>query len=87
MAVRKTAPKETPDDRAAKDRIRRGRPHKRDYLQCSELAYDYAVDLDDVLDQFDERAAVREYEGNVTRDEAERLAMLECWEFFKKRSR
>lgn len=39
-----------------------------------ELAKRTGRNAEDLLDQWDERAAVREYLGNVTRDEAERLA-------------
>jgi hypothetical protein len=39
------------------------------------------------MDDWDERAAIRQYDGNVSRDEAERLAFLDVLERYERQRR
>jgi hypothetical protein len=50
------------------------------HRRCRELADLAGVDVSDVLDEWEERAAVREYLGETSRDEANRLAMADVIE-------
>lgn len=71
--------KPTPDDRAIADRISRERakdlPRSLEwYERCGDLAREYALDPGAVFEEFDERAAIRQYEAGVTREAAESAA-------------
>jgi hypothetical protein len=50
------------------------------HRRCRELADELELDVGDVLDEWDERAAVREYLGGTTRAEANRLALVDVEE-------
>ena len=82
MAIRKIAQTPTPEDRARADRVKRARqvrtPIERSghyYEQIAELAGDYGLDVSDLVDEWSERAAAREYLGGYTKEAAEFLAM------------
>lgn len=91
VAKRRSAP--TPQDRAIADRIARARTANppRDtewYERCGELALRLKLDPGDVFEEFDERAAVREYlADNGDRRESERLAFEDVRERFEKQGR
>lgn len=48
----------------------------------AELAERIGRDVVELLDVWDERAALREYEGEIVRAEAERLAVLDVIDLF-----
>ncbi len=72
----------TPAQRAIADRVARARaanpprdPTGACHAALADLAASTGRDIDELLEWFDERAGVREYDGNVSRDEAERAAV------------
>lgn len=77
MALRR--PKIDPAEVAKLDAIRRARPPKTDVtgehvaMLCA-LAKRLGLDHVELIEEWDERAAVREYDGEMSRHEAERLA-------------
>ena len=80
MAVRKLAPKVTAQELLRADAARRARPPQRDptgehHDAIAQIAADAGRNVADLMDEFDERAAVREYLGHFPRAEAERLAV------------
>lgn len=82
MALRKLAPRPTAKDLAVADRVRRARaaqPSRDPSGACHEaiaaLAAETGRDVVDLLDTWDERASIREYDGCADRAEAERLAV------------
>lgn len=90
MALRKRAPVLTAKDKVVADRVRRAKAMRspvdrtsRYHEQLGELARTADVPVDVVVEEWGERAAVREYLGGVTRDEAERLAFDDVLERFK----
>lgn len=81
MAVRKVATKPTAAELLLADRIARAKaanpprdPTGEHHQAMAELARTSGMRVDHLLDEWSERAACREYLGNVTRAEAERLA-------------
>lgn len=87
MAARRPKAGMTPADRALADRISRARtatpPRGAEwYTRSAELAELVGADVNAVIDEFDERASVREYLGGVTRADAERLAFEDVRERF-----
>lgn len=83
---------ETPKDRALKDRIARARaanpPRGAEwYEKAAELAEETGADVADVLDMFDERAAIREYDGATDRATSEAEAFGEVEELFRRQRR
>jgi len=67
-------------DRQQEDRVRRARAgspprDERYYLACAELARDAGLEPCEVMDAFDEAAACIQYTTNVSRVDAEALAM------------
>ena len=44
----------------------------------SAIALEHRVDVHELLEDYEERAAIREYEGCQRRDEAERGAVEDC---------
>ncbi len=82
MAVRKAKHIETDEQRRIRDRADRARratpprdPSGAHHASCVNIARAAGVQPDVVLDSWDERASHRQYDGNVSRDEAERLAV------------
>ena len=78
--------------RQVEDRVRRARmatpPRGAPYYErCAELARAVGLEPCDVMDDWDERAAIRQYDGNVSRDEAERLAFLDVLERYERQRR
>lgn len=43
------------------------------HVKCRELADELGMDIGDVMDDWDHAAAIRQYDGNTIRDEANRL--------------
>lgn len=83
---------ESPADRAITDRVRRARlaqpPRGTEwYVAAGELAAEIGADVNDVLDDFDYHASVREYDGGVTRAEAERLGFEDVRERYTRQAR
>jgi hypothetical protein len=81
--VDKTA-RERVHDRELAERIARARvksppqdPTGACHCALAEIAQRCGRDVGDLVDEWHERAAVREYLGGVTRDEAERLAVAD----------
>lgn len=79
----------TPSERllAAKiEQARRGtEPRSAEwYERCGELAREVGVDAGEVLEEFDERAAIRQYDVGVSRADAELLAWDDVRERFVK---
>jgi len=73
-------PKVSPEAAGLADRIRRARPPGIDptgvhHLAISELAHRLGLDVADMLDDWDHFAAIRQYDGAMPRDVAERLAV------------
>ncbi len=62
------------NDRAARARAAQPPRGTEIYVLARELADKLGMDVNDVLDDHDERAACREYDGGIDRKEAERLA-------------
>lgn len=92
MPVPKRRNAETPEQRQIADRVRRARaadpprdPLGIHFAALSALAQEHGFDLADMLDEFDERAAVRQYDAGVTRTEAERLAEEDVRERYLRR--
>lgn len=78
--------------RQVDDRVRRARlaspPRGAEYyVACGELAQRVGADPGDVMDDLDHAAAVIEYEGNVSRQEAERLAMEQVRDRYERQRR
>ena len=91
MAVRARVLNPTPSDRARQDRIMRAKQHRSPvdrtsnyHERLSEFARERDVPAFAVILEWEERAAVREYLGGVTRDEAEALAFNDTRERFAK---
>jgi hypothetical protein len=79
---RELTPNERVRERMVDDRVRRGRfePRSKEWtVKAARLARDRGVDVDDVLDTFDERASMHEWNGYV-RAEAEARAWNETVE-------
>ncbi len=69
----------TPNERALADAVSRARTAKpprdqRWYVAANELAMKLGLDTADVIERFDEVAAIYEYEANTTRVDAEARA-------------
>lgn len=80
--TRELTPNERVRERQVEDRVERGRFEPREYkwtIDATKLSRDRGVEVDDVLDTFDERALIHEWNG-VERDEAERRAWNETVE-------
>lgn len=82
MAQRKFAPKPTAKQLAENDRVMRARranpprdPDGSCHEAIAEIAHAIGRDVCDLLDVWDERAAIRQYDGETNRHEAERLAV------------
>lgn len=85
------APSDPVKDRQIADRVARARVAKPPrgteyYVACRELADRLGLDAGDVMDEFDDRAGTREYLGDVTRAEAEKLAMQDVLERFDRQA-
>lgn len=81
MAIRNPRRPMTAREREVADRVARARaanpprdPTGAHHAAIAELASETGRDVVDLLDWWDEAAAVREYDGNVSRTDAERLA-------------
>ena len=88
-AKRQLDPKEAAKAKQIEDRVRRARmaspPRGAPYYErCAELARAVGLDPCDVMDDWDEHAAIRQYDGNVSRDEAERLAFLDILDRYQR---
>lgn len=80
--TRDLTPNERVRERQVEDRVARARPHPRSTewtVKATNLARSRGVDVDDVLDTFDERASMHEWNGFM-RAEAEALAWDETVE-------
>jgi hypothetical protein len=82
-AVAKTA-REQVHDRELADRVSRAKaknppqdPTGACHVAIAEIAKQCGRDVGDLVDEWHERAASREYLGGVTRDEAERAAVVD----------
>lgn len=82
MAVRRPQRKQTAAELAIADRVARARraqpprdPTGEHHEACAAIAAAVGVDPGDVIDDWDHDAAIRQYEGNISREEAERLAV------------
>lgn len=93
MAVRQPRRQLTSAERVAAsvvaDRVARARaanpprdPTGEHHEAMAELAERIGRDVVELLDVWDERAALREYEGEIVRAEAERLAVLDVIDLF-----
>lgn len=81
MAVRKLKP-QTDEQLRIADRAARARkaqpprdPTGDHHATCCEIAREAGIEPFFVLDAWDERAAIRQYDGNADRADAERLAV------------
>lgn len=81
MAVAKRRAPMTPAERALADRVARARaaqpprdPDGRWHEAIAELARKHGKDMHDLLDTWDERTALRQWDGGYTQHDAERLA-------------
>lgn len=63
-----------------------GRPTQY-YVMAAELADETGADVTAIIEEFDHRAAVREYLGETTRAEAERLAWGDVEQRFRTQER
>lgn len=92
MPIVKRKGVQTPNDRAIADAVARARSKRQTtsaewYERCGELAKEHGIDTSYVLEEFEERAACRQYCNEaVTRDEAERLAFDDVRERFVKQT-
>lgn len=82
MGVPKRRPVLTVKERQEQDRVMRARkanpprdPSGEHHEAIAEIARAVGVDVSDMLDDWDHRAAVMEYDGYVSRAEAERIAV------------
>jgi hypothetical protein len=83
VAVRKPAARPlTAEEKRIQDRIARVKKHRSPvdrtsnyHVQLGDLAKECGVTFDVAYEEWSERAAAREYMGNMSRDEAEFLAM------------
>ena len=81
MAVAKRKPRIqrydglAPRDAAMAYWVERTRPPQRDHDAVIDLANELGADVADAIDWFEDRAAQREYEGNVSRADAESGAL------------
>lgn len=67
-------------ERQLADRVRRAKPVPHGphwYVAARDLAGRFGLDPSEVLDDLAERSAIREYEGGMSRLEAERLALAD----------
>lgn len=81
----------TPAERAVADRVSRARQAMPSrgaewYERCGELAQRLGLNAGDVMDEFDERAGIREYDANVQRADAERLAWDDVEAYFTRQT-
>lgn len=91
-AKRQLDPKEAAKAKQVEDRVRRARmanPPRNawHYEQCAELAREVGADPCDVMDLYDEIASTQEYLANVSRQEAERLAMEQVRDRYERQRR
>lgn len=77
----------TPNEAAAQYSVAKARPPKRDHALVIELAQKLGADVADAIDWYEDRAAQREYEGNVSREDAETLALLDVRDILTARDR
>lgn len=82
MAIAKRKGVETAEDRMLADRVARARkanpprdPTGEHHAACAEIARAAAVDVGDVLDDWDHEASIIEYERGCLRADAERVAV------------
>lgn len=80
VAVRQPRRQLTPDERALQFAVSRARPPRTDptgerLAEVVEIAKRYGLDVDDMIEWFEERAAVRRWDGGYDNEEAERLAV------------
>ncbi len=80
MAVAKRKP--APVDLGLVDRIARARAANpprstENYVRARDLADALKLDVNDILDHWEERASIIEYDGNTPRADAERAAWTE----------
>lgn len=94
MAVRKLAHVETDEQRRIRDRAERARraqpprdPTGEHHAACAAIARASGRDVVDVLDTWDERAAVREWDGAMTRVDAERAAVDDVRDIYPPKQR
>lgn len=92
VAQRKFAPKPTAAELQQMDRVmraRRANPPRDPDGSCHEeiaaIARETGRDVADMLDIWDERAAIRQYDGETDRYEAERLAVEDVRQLFAPR--
>lgn len=94
MAVPKRQPRITAADRLLADRIARARaaqpqrdPTGEHHAEIAAIAREAGRDVADLLDEWDERAAIREYDGRTDRAEAERLAVEDVRSAYQRQRR
>lgn len=65
----------TPAEAALQFRVAKARAPKHDETGAIELAREMGADIDDVLELVCERRAIRQYEGNHSPEDADRLGL------------
>ena len=86
-AKRQLDPKEAAKAKQIEDRVRRARPQPVGaayFDRCVELARAIGINPSDVVDEFTDRAEARQFSGNTSRDESERLAFLDLLDSYSK---
>ena len=82
MAVKQPRAPLSPDARQLQYAVSRAKPPREDptgerTAEVVEIARRYGVDVGEMLEWFAERAAVREYDGEMDRDTAEMAAVCD----------
>ncbi len=75
MGLRKPRQSPTPNDMAIADRVRRARPPKLNESSVMEWALANGIDVVEALDLYSERAAIRQYDGAASLEDAEAGAL------------
>lgn len=65
----------TPKEAALRFAMAKAQPPKRNHDAVIELARELGADVADAIDWYEDRASQREYEANLPRADAERLAL------------
>lgn len=85
MGLPKRRPAIHPNERVMQAWIKQARPPKQDETGAIELAREFDADIDDVLELVAERRAIRQYEGNLSRADADRLGLDDARDILESR--
>ena len=87
MGLPKRRPEIHPDKRVMQAWIKQATPPKRDETDAIELAREFGADIDDVLELVEERRSIRQYEGNLSQADADRLGLDDARDILAARPR